>query len=144
MSRQFDKLNATGLTRYGHSTKGCDAPPQKIMTMLFPPGALPKGPPVDAQKALLLIDFQNDFVNKDGKLPVPNVSNFMSNIPSLANKFRSQGSVIWVRTEYAQSRLATSPETGFASILLKQNLETGSDKGSHRVSHLIPVSLLID
>lgn len=105
--------------------------------MLFPPGALPKGPPVDAQKALLLIDFQNDFVEPNGKLPVPNVSQVVRNIPTLADKFRTRGSVIWVRTEYTQPRLATSPETGFSSILLKQNLEAGSDKGSHRVSDSI-------
>ena len=108
--------------------------------MLFPPGALPKGPPVDAQKALLLIDFQNDFVEPNGKLPVPNVSHIVRNIPILADKFRTKGSVIWVRTEYAQPRLATSLETGFSSILLKQNLEAGSDKGSHKVSD----SILVD
>ena len=91
---------------------------------------------MDAQKALLLIDFQKDFVDPEGKLPVPNISDFMRNIPVLADNFRSKGSVIWVRTEYAQPRLAISPETGSASILLKQNLDAGSDTGSHHVSHL--------
>ena len=94
---------------------------------------------MDAQKALLLIDFQKDFIDPEGKLPVPNISDFVPNIPTLADKFRSKGSVIWVRTEYAQPRLATSPETGFASILLKQNLDTESDKGSHQVSHSNPL-----
>ena len=122
------------------STAPCEAPSTQIMTMLFPPDALPKGPPVDAKKALLLIDLQKDFVDPDGKLPVPNVSSFIPNIATLANKFRSKGSIIWVQTEYAQPRLTISPETGFSSILLKQHLEAVENKSTYQVRHQSAVS----
>ena len=107
------------------------------MTILFPPGNLPKGPPVDAKKALLLIDLQNDFVETYGKLHVPNISSFLPNLPALANNFRSKGSIVWVRTEFAQPRLTVPPETGFSSVLLQQHVEEREAGSGYQVSSLL-------
>ncbi|KAL2407849.1 hypothetical protein ABEF92_008528 [Exophiala dermatitidis] len=94
--------------------------------MLFPPGSLPHGPPIETKKALLLLDFQNDFVSPEGKLPVANVPSFLPQLISLASEFREKGDVIWVGTEYQQSRSTISTTTGSHSILLRQFL---SDQG---------------
>jgi nicotinamidase-related amidase len=108
------------------------------MTTLFPPGTFPKAPPVDVKKALLLIDLQNDFTEPDGKLCVPNVATFLPNIPTLVNKFRSKGPVIWVRTEYTQSRLTVSPETGSRNVLLQQSLQPEEGVDRSQVSPFRP------
>ncbi|RMD40956.1 hypothetical protein DV735_g4162, partial [Chaetothyriales sp. CBS 134920] len=89
------------------------------MGMIFPSGSLPAGPPIQEGKALLLVDFQNDFVSPQGKLPVPAATAFLPQIPVLANKFRAKGTVIWCRTEYKQPREIYLPEFGTNGILLK-------------------------
>lgn len=91
--------------------------------MLFPVGSLPPGPPIETKKALLLLDFQNDFVDPDGKLPVQNVGSFISKLPSLAAEFRAKWVVIWCGTEFKQTRSSFSATTGSHSILLKQSLK---------------------
>ncbi|KIX00623.1 uncharacterized protein Z518_09688 [Rhinocladiella mackenziei CBS 650.93] len=88
--------------------------------MLFPLGSLPPGPPIETKKALLLLDFQNDFVSPDGKLPVANVQPFLQNLISLVPQFRAKGEVIWIGTEFKQPRSTISSVTGSHSILLKQ------------------------
>jgi hypothetical protein len=104
--------------------------------VLFPPNDLPTAPPIDAQKALLFIDFQNDFVESDGKLPASNISSFIGKLPVLANSFRSKGSVIWIRTEFNQPRLAAAPETGFINILLKQNVDAFTEDAEYQVRRI--------
>ncbi|KAL2451507.1 hypothetical protein ABEF95_017025 [Exophiala dermatitidis] len=96
--------------------------------MLFPPGSFPHGPPIETKKALLLLDFQNDFVSPEGKLPVANVPSFLPQLLSLVSDFREKGHVIWVGTEYKQPRSTISSTTGSHSILLKQFL---SDQGQN-------------
>src|SRR4051794_33810479 len=91
--------------------------------MLFPVGSLPPGPPIETKKALLLLDFQIDFVDLDGKLPVQNVRAFISKLPSLAAEFREKGAVIWCGTEFKQTKSSISTTTGSHSILLKQSLK---------------------
>ena len=91
--------------------------------MLFEPGAVPAGPPLDTKKGLILLDFQNDFVEPTGNLVVSNVQSFVPKLLSLVDEFRAKGQIIWVTTEYRQSRTAISRMTGSHSILLKQNLQ---------------------
>lgn len=91
--------------------------------MLFPADFLPTGPPVETKKALILLDFQNDFVSLDGKLPVANVLPFLPKLVPLVAEFREKGEVIWVGTEYKQPRPDLSPITGSHSILLKHFLK---------------------
>ncbi|EXJ94825.1 hypothetical protein A1O1_03223 [Capronia coronata CBS 617.96] len=90
--------------------------------MLFPAGSLPPGPPIETKKALLLLDFQNDFVSPEGKLPVANVVSFLPNLIPLVAEFRAKGEVIWVGTEYKQPRSTISATTGAHSILLRHSL----------------------
>ncbi|RMZ84352.1 hypothetical protein DV738_g561, partial [Chaetothyriales sp. CBS 135597] len=94
------------------------------MGMIFPSGGLPAGPPIQEGKALLLVDFQNDFVSPEGKLPVAAARAFLRQIPVLANKFRAKGTVIWCRTEYKQPRDIYLPEFGTNGILLKADTQS--------------------
>ncbi|KIX95283.1 uncharacterized protein Z520_08800 [Fonsecaea multimorphosa CBS 102226] len=91
--------------------------------MLFEPGSVPPGPPIETKKALILLDFQNDFVKPSGNLPVANVEPFIPNLLSLVDEFRAKGQVIWAGTEYRQSRSTISSVTGSHSIILKQHLQ---------------------
>ncbi|KIW89565.1 uncharacterized protein Z519_09721 [Cladophialophora bantiana CBS 173.52] len=91
--------------------------------MLFEPGSVPPGPPIETKKALILLDFQNDFVKPNGNLPVANVEPFLSDLLCLVDEFRAKGEVIWIGTEYRQSRSAISSVTGSHSILLKQHIQ---------------------
>ena len=104
--------------------------------MLFPAGSIPAGPKVDAQKALLLVDFQNDFVTPTGKLPVDNVYSFLPKLPTLVAKFRSQGTIVWTRTEFKKARPAVSSKTGSYSILLRQFLQEKDNEDDPEVSFL--------
>ena len=60
-------------------------------------GSLPK---IKTRKALLLLDFQNDFVRSSGALHVPNTADILDILPPLAAAFRRTGDVVWVRSQY--------------------------------------------
>lgn len=60
-------------------------------------GNLPK---IKTRKALLLLDFQNDFVRSSGALHVPNTADILEILPPLAAAFRRAGDVVWVRSQY--------------------------------------------
>ncbi|KAL4784777.1 hypothetical protein BJX76DRAFT_211788 [Aspergillus varians] len=57
-------------------------------------------PRIQTRKALLLLDFQNDFVRSNGALHVPNTTEIIEILPALANAFRRTGDVVWVRSFY--------------------------------------------
>jgi nicotinamidase-related amidase/alkylated DNA repair dioxygenase AlkB/glutathione S-transferase len=57
-------------------------------------------PAIQTRKALLLLDFQNDFVRPAGALHVPNTADILEILPPLAAAFRRSGDVIWVRSQY--------------------------------------------
>jgi nicotinamidase-related amidase len=61
-------------------------------------------PFVRTRHALLALDLQSDFISPDATIPVTNPPNFVDNIVNLASKFRSFGSVIWIRTVFEASR----------------------------------------
>lgn len=61
-------------------------------------------PTVQTRKALLLLDFQNDFVRPSGALYVPNTTDFLDTLPQLANSFRSIGTVFWIQSYYESRR----------------------------------------
>lgn len=61
-------------------------------------------PTVQTRKALLLLDFQNDFVRPSGALYVPNTADFLDTLPQLASAFRSAGNVIWIQSYYESRR----------------------------------------
>ncbi|RVX75561.1 hypothetical protein B0A52_00914 [Exophiala mesophila] len=95
--------------------------------MLFPAGSLPSPPPIDTKKALLLLDFQNEFVSPEGKNPIPNVKTFISKLPSLISEFRTKGEVIWCGTEFIHPRSSLSATTGSQCILSNQSLTLRED-----------------
>lgn len=57
-------------------------------------------PTVQTRKALLLLDFQNDFVRPAGALHVANTADILETLPALVAAFRRVGDVIWVRSQY--------------------------------------------
>lgn len=61
-------------------------------------------PSIETRKALLLLDFQNDFVRPNGRLPVRKTLDFLDLIPGLVQSFRRTGEIVWVRTQYEGSR----------------------------------------
>ncbi len=99
--------------------------------MLFEPGSMPAGPPIETKKALILLDFQNDFVEPNGNLHVSNVQRFLPDMLCLVDEFRQKGEVIWIGTEFRQSRSSISPITGSHSIFLKQHLQPQTSDEEH-------------
>lgn len=87
--------------------------------MLFSPTSLPKGPKIDTKKALVLIDFQNDFTSSTGKLPVSNTALFLTKLPSLIAAFRTKGQIVWAKTHFEEPCSSLSPQTGGYSVLPK-------------------------
>lgn len=69
-------------------------------------------PTIQTRKALLLLDFQNDFVRPSGALHVPNTADFLHSLPKLAEAFSSIGEVFWVRTHYKSRRPLFDPNVG--------------------------------
>ncbi|KAE8381476.1 hypothetical protein BDV26DRAFT_77833 [Aspergillus bertholletiae] len=67
-------------------------------------------PFIQTRKALLLLDFQNDFVRPSGALHVPNTADFLETLPHLVSAFRRAGEVIWVRTQYESCRPWITPD----------------------------------
>ncbi|PLB35212.1 isochorismatase family protein family [Aspergillus candidus] len=61
-------------------------------------------PAIHTRKALLLLDFQNDFVRPSGALHVPNTSDFLDSLAPLTTAFRRNGDVVWVRSHQADRR----------------------------------------
>lgn len=70
-----------------------------MMNALF--GQLPT---IKTRKALLLLDFQNDFVRPSGALHVPNTADFLDSIPPIVTAFRAAGDVVWVRSVFEERR----------------------------------------
>ena len=97
--------------------------------MLFPLDAFPDSLPWDVKRALLVIDLQKDFVEASGKAPIENVFQFLPAIPRLTSKFRENGDVIWVQTEFLQPRPTISPDLGSYTIVLKSFLASDEDGG---------------
>ncbi|KAL4809898.1 hypothetical protein BDV18DRAFT_156274 [Aspergillus unguis] len=70
------------------------------MNFLAAFGDLPR---IQTRKALLFLDFQNDFVRPNGGLYVPNTAEIIELLPPLATAFRRVGDVVWARS-YRESR----------------------------------------
>lgn len=84
---------------------------------LFSLGDLPS---IKTRRALLLIDFQNDFVRPSGALHVPNTSDMLETLPALAAAFRKVGDVVWVRSQYESAQPTTDWNFGDRVILDRQ------------------------
>ncbi|GLA24781.1 hypothetical protein AnigIFM63326_001063 [Aspergillus niger] len=75
-------------------------------------------PAIATGKALLLLDFQNDFVRPNGALPVSNTADFLDLLPQLATAFRRNGEVVWVRSHYQERQPLISPTDAQDLIVL--------------------------
>ncbi|KAJ5692760.1 hypothetical protein N7462_002183 [Penicillium macrosclerotiorum] len=98
-------------------------------------------PTIQTRKALLLLDFQNDFVRPSGALHVPNAADILEVLPSLASAFRRAGDVIWVRSQYESPQEMTDWNFGDRVVLETEPpkqlppptfdvIEAGSDRDS--------------
>ncbi|KAH8694232.1 isochorismatase family protein family [Talaromyces proteolyticus] len=90
-------------------------------------------PSIQTRKALLLLDFQNDFVRPNGRLPVGNAQDFLDQIPGLAQSFRRNGEVVWVRTQFEEPRPVVDPDYGGERIIISAgSLDSKNQKKGHR------------
>jgi nicotinamidase-related amidase len=69
-----------------------------------------------------LVDLQNDFVDKEGKLFVFNTAEFLPKLPTMISLFRTKGYVFFIKTEYACPRTIYSDTTGGYGLVLKDNV----------------------
>ncbi|KAH6610986.1 isochorismatase family [Trichoderma cornu-damae] len=68
----------------------------------FDQAALPQ---LTTRKALIVVDFQNDFVGAaDGGLPVTHPEGFVHRTTEVAAAFRSVGDIIWVQSRFDKAR----------------------------------------
>lgn len=104
------------------------------MTSLFSSYGLPK---IQTRKALLLLDFQNDFVRPSGALHVPNTADFLDNLPHLAQAFRRVGDVIWVRSHFEERRSLWDPDSHADRVVLA-TCENESNNKEAQDEHDIP------
>lgn len=77
-------------------------------------------PQIQTRKALLLLDFQNDFVRPSGALHVPNTSDILELLPPLAAAFRRVGDVVWVRSQYESAQSTSDWNFGDRVVLDKE------------------------
>lgn len=99
-------------------------------------------PTIKTRKALLLLDFQNDFVRPSGAFHIPNTPEILETLPGLAAAFRKVGDVIWVRSQYDSPQSLSDWNFGDRIVLDKEPpkrqapkshsdvIEVGSDRDS--------------
>ncbi|KAF9775459.1 hypothetical protein IL306_006438 [Fusarium sp. DS 682] len=63
-------------------------------------------PQITTRKALICVDFQHDFISKDGALPVHEPEDFVNQTIKLAQAFRDVGDVVWVQSQFSEARPA--------------------------------------
>ncbi|KAF4999718.1 hypothetical protein FGRMN_2283 [Fusarium graminum] len=61
-------------------------------------------PQITTRKALIGVDFQHDFISKDGALPVREPEDFVDRTIRLAKTFRDVGDVVWVQSQFSETR----------------------------------------
>ncbi|KAK7429664.1 hypothetical protein QQZ08_003859 [Neonectria magnoliae] len=61
-------------------------------------------PQLTHRKAFIGVDFQNDFIAKNGALPVPEPEGFVDRAAKLATAFRDVGDVVWVQSQFDKPR----------------------------------------
>ncbi|KAG6011598.1 hypothetical protein E4U43_008217 [Claviceps pusilla] len=57
-------------------------------------------PQLKTRKALILVDFQNDFVETDGVFPATVPEGFVDRAARLTNEIRGKGDVVWVQSQF--------------------------------------------
>lgn len=77
-------------------------------------------PTIQTRKALLLLDFQNDFVRPTGALHVANTPDILETLSPLVAAFRRVGDVIWVRSQYDSPQCLEDWNFGDRIVLEKE------------------------
>lgn len=77
-------------------------------------------PTIQTRKALLLLDFQNDFVRSTGALHIPNTPDILEALPQLASAFRRVGDVVWVRSQYQSPQPIADWDFGDRIVLSRE------------------------
>ncbi|KAM5352165.1 hypothetical protein ACJ41O_004888 [Fusarium nematophilum] len=80
-------------------------------------------PQLTTRKAFIGIDFQNDFMAQDGALAVPEPEGLMDRTVKLAKAFRDVGDVVWVQSQFEETRPAPEDQI----IISDDNLTTKSE-----------------
>ncbi|KAA8646548.1 hypothetical protein EYZ11_008236 [Aspergillus tanneri] len=96
-------------------------------------------PTIQTRKALLLLDFQNDFLRSSGAVYVSNASEFLETLPQLASAFRHNGEVVWVRSYYESRRPLVGRD--LQELVVLSRAGDASGKGSFAEESVDPVSL---
>lgn len=65
-------------------------------------------PQLTTRKALILVDFQNDFLDENGALPSTSSDGFVNRALQLVHGFRGKGDVIWVQSLFERQVLAST------------------------------------
>ncbi|KXT09485.1 hypothetical protein AC579_7820 [Pseudocercospora musae] len=58
---------------------------------------------LQTRNGLIVLELQNDFISKDGKLPVGD-TRFLDRLTHLVSDFREHGDIIWVRSQFEANR----------------------------------------
>ncbi|KAJ4318116.1 hypothetical protein N0V84_007015 [Fusarium piperis] len=61
-------------------------------------------PQLTTRKALIGVDFQHDFIARDGALPVPEPEGLVDRTVKLAKAFRDVGDVVWIQSQFVEAR----------------------------------------
>ena len=83
-------------------------------------GPLKNVPRVETRRALLIINLQNDSLDKHGDLYITQPQDFVQRIKDVVPYFRKLGDVVWIRTEFDPP------------VTIKHNSSTHDDNGSAR------------
>jgi len=88
-------------------------------------------PHFQTHQALLVLGMQNDFIQRDGRLPVSTKNGYLDRIQALIPKFRElNGNVIWVQTLYEANRIGKDANTGEGDALVVGGLIDGEDSST--------------
>ena len=96
--------------------------------MMFPfdQAALPQ---ITPRRALIGVDFQNEFTSSDGALPVAEPPGYIDRTIQLASAVREQGGdVVWVRSRFEESRAVTDDK-----IIIGETNEEEPERPSARM-----------
>ncbi|KAF3482643.1 isochorismatase family protein [Arthroderma uncinatum] len=100
---------------------------------------LSSAPHIATQRALIVLDLQNDFVRQHGNLFVPNAADFLSLVPDLARLFRESGEVIWVQSVFEERR-PVHDALGRDTVVLEDGSSSTSTSTSTSTSNSKPAS----
>ncbi|KAM3424999.1 hypothetical protein BST61_g6969 [Cercospora zeina] len=80
-----------------------------------------RSPNLQTRKGVIVVGLQNDFVLPTGKLPVPD-ARFLGRIARLVPSFRRHGDVVWVRSEFLDTRPVNGDDTPGDTVVAGRSL----------------------